>query len=62
MKRYLGDGVYVQMEGLDTVLTTENGLQETNRIVLEPEVLNNLNEYLQAEFRAGRMHDDLQDS
>lgn len=39
-KVYLGDGVYMTIdEHNNVILTTENGLQETNRIVLEPEVL-----------------------
>lgn len=45
-KRYLGDGVYAQQEGMDLVLTTENGIEITNRIVLELEVLNALAIYL----------------
>jgi hypothetical protein len=38
VKVYLGDGVYVEFDGQDLVLTTENGMTVTNRIVLEPEV------------------------
>ncbi len=34
-KAYLGDGVYVDTEYEDVVLTTENGVEATNRIVLE---------------------------
>jgi len=37
-KRYLGDGVYVEFDGFNMVLTTENGVSVSNRIVLEPEV------------------------
>lgn len=37
-KRYLGDGAYVAFDGFGLVLTTENGIETTNRIVLEPEV------------------------
>jgi ribosomal protein S27AE len=37
-KTYLGDGAYVDFDGYALVLTTENGISETNRIVLEPEV------------------------
>lgn len=37
-KQYLGDGAYVEFDGYALVLTAENGIQATNRIVLEPEV------------------------
>ena len=42
-KQYLGDGVYVEFVawvdgGFEIVLTTENGIDVTNRIVLEPDV------------------------
>jgi hypothetical protein len=53
-KTYLGDGVYVEMDDLDplsVVLTTSNGMEDTNRIVLEPEVLDKLNRYIQQWFR-----------
>lgn len=35
-KAYVGDGVYVEFDPDGIVLTTENGLEVTNRIVLEP--------------------------
>lgn len=38
MRYYLGDGVYLRIEDGQYVLTTENGVSVTNRIVLEPEV------------------------
>jgi len=37
-KHYLGDGAYVDFDGYALILTTEDGIDETNRIVLEPEV------------------------
>ena len=37
-KRYLGDAVYAVIEYNRVVLTTEDGIRVTNRIVLEPEV------------------------
>lgn len=37
-KRYLGDGAYVEFDGYALVLTTEDGIRATNRVVLEPEV------------------------
>lgn len=46
-KEYIGDGVYVEIdERGDVILTTENGYEITNRIVLEPEVFRSLVEYL----------------
>lgn len=42
-KIYIGDGVYAEfVGGGELVLTTENGIAVTNRIVLEPEVLHHL--------------------
>ena len=38
-KAYIGDAVYIDFDGFGIVLTTEDGYQTTNRIVLEPEVL-----------------------
>jgi len=34
-KRYLGDAVYVEFDGYHIVLTTSNGIQDTNRICLD---------------------------
>jgi hypothetical protein len=34
LKRYLGDGAYVDFDGESVILTTENGIAITNRIVL----------------------------
>lgn len=45
-KAYLGDGCYVAFDGYALVLTTENGISETNRIVLEPEVYRALMAYV----------------
>jgi len=39
MKDYLGDGVYVEIRPYHVILTTENGIETTNEIFLEPEVL-----------------------
>jgi len=36
-KEYLGDGCYVEYRGACVVLTTSNGIEDTNRIVLEHE-------------------------
>ncbi len=46
MKQYLGDGVYVDCDGYALILTTEDGIRETNRIVLEPEVWAALADYV----------------
>ncbi len=47
-KAYLGDSVYVDMwEPGGLVLTTEDGIQVTNRIYLEPKVVIALLRYLE---------------
>ncbi len=39
-KVYLGDGAYAEFDEFgDLVLTTEDGIRTTNRVVLEPGVL-----------------------
>jgi len=44
MKQYLGDSVYAEFDGDGIVLTTENGFGgPSNKIYLEPEILANLN-------------------
>jgi hypothetical protein len=57
MKRHLGDGVYGEMEGRILLLTTEDGVSVTNRIVLEPEVIDDLLGFLIAANpeRVGRL-------
>ena len=46
-KQYVGDSVYAEFNGFELVLTTENGMGPSNKIVLEPVVLKNLLEFLQ---------------
>ena len=41
-KRYLGDGVYVEIESDMVKLTTEDGITATNTIYLEEPVINAL--------------------
>ena len=38
MKEYLGDSVYIEYDGFNLTLTTENGYGASNTIVMEPEV------------------------
>ena len=45
-KAYLGDAVYVDFDGFALWLTTEDGIRETNRICLEPELYRALTEYV----------------
>ena len=46
-KSYLGDAVYADLDQWGClILTTEDGIRATNRIVLEPEVLLALEEYV----------------
>jgi len=56
-KQYLGDGVYVDFDGFALVLTTENGIETTNTIVLEPEVYSALLAYVATLPRAIRVVD-----
>lgn len=46
-KQYIGDGVYAEFDAatLNVILTTEDGISVTNRIVLEPEVLDALGRF-----------------
>jgi len=53
MKVYIGDGCYIDFDGYALVLTTENGIEATNRIVLEPSVYAALVEYVDG-LRSGQ--------
>lgn len=56
-KAYLGDAVYVEIDDFgDVVLTTENGVRETNRIVLEERVYSALLSYVGS--ASSRAHGD----
>ena len=46
-KQYLGDGVYIGHDQYHIILTTEDGINETNRILLDPSVLYNMNAYIE---------------
>ena len=47
-KTYLGDAVYAAFDRFGAlVLTTEDGIAITNQIILEPEVIASLLDYLQ---------------
>lgn len=45
-KTYLGDGAYAEFDGFAIVLTAENGIEASDRIVLEPEVYRSLLEFV----------------
>ena len=45
-KLHIGDGVYVHFDGYHVVLETSNGLETTNEIFLEPEVIVAFQQYL----------------
>ena len=46
MKTYLGDGVYAAVDEYGITLTTENGIEITNTICLEPDVIKALLEFI----------------
>jgi len=45
-KVYLGDSVYVKIEDGVVVVYTDNGIKETNKIFLDPDVVEKLVSYL----------------
>lgn len=45
-KLYLGDGVYVHFDGFSLILTTENGMEVTNTIFLEPDTYSALQDFV----------------
>ncbi len=48
-KEYLGDAVYARIDKFgDLVLTTEDGERATNTIILEPQIIQALDVYLEA--------------
>lgn len=51
-KTYLGDSVYAEMDNGMIKLTTENGFGPNNTIYLEPEVYQNLVEWVVFAVRA----------
>lgn len=59
-KEYLGDAVYVDIGGGpgEIVLTTENGVEETNRIVLDDAVHRALTRWLQRLVAAAEAEGD----
>ena len=52
-KRYLGDGVYVENDGQRLILTAEDGIQATNTIYLEPEIVGRFMQYIAELSREG---------
>lgn len=53
-KRYLGDGVYAEIESGMIKLTTEDGVSVTNTIFLEVEVYRALVQYFEEAVRVAR--------
>jgi hypothetical protein len=53
-KTYLGDGVYASCDGYHIRLTTENGIETTNEIFLEPAVARKLLEYYDRLIQAAK--------
>jgi len=48
---YIGDGVYAQFDGYHIWLYTSNGIEQSDKIALEPEVLANLNNFAKECFK-----------
>lgn len=47
-KTYLGDGAYAEFDGYSVKLSTENGVETTNEIYLEPEVWEALKKWVES--------------
>lgn len=47
-KEYIGDGIYAAFDGYMLILTTENGVEVTNRIGIEPREWAKLGRYVEA--------------
>jgi hypothetical protein len=47
-KQYLGDGAYAHFDGYQLWVTTENGIETTNEVALEPMVWQALVAYVDA--------------
>ena len=48
-KAYIGDAVYVEDDSWGgVILTTSDGIKDSNRIVLEPDVIKAFEEYIKA--------------
>jgi len=52
-KIYLSDGAYVEFTGYDFVLTTSDGLSDTNRIHLDGIALKRLIEFYKHKVKGG---------
>lgn len=50
---YIGDGVYVEFDGYQIRVTTNNGIETLQEIFLEREVAFALMNYLQMHFKFG---------
>ena len=46
-KRYLGDGVYAELDMGGVWITTSNGVETTNKIFLDSVVYNKLKQYVE---------------
>lgn len=44
-KQYIGDGAYAEFDGYSVVLTTSDGMCNTNQVCMEPEVVKNFLRY-----------------
>jgi hypothetical protein len=53
-KAYIGDGVYAEYDGYNVWIYTSNGIEESIKIALEPEVLANLNNFVIQQREAKR--------
>jgi len=53
-KRYIGDAVFVEFDGYYIVLTTSNGIRDTNKICLDNSVMISFEQWVK-EFKQEMM-------
>jgi hypothetical protein len=51
---YVGDGVYASFDGFNIWIWTDNGIDQSAKIALEPAVLDHLNKFAEGCLKAQR--------
>jgi hypothetical protein len=57
-REYLGDGLYADFDGYHIMLASNNGIQDTNVVYLEPEVLKSFYQYAEMIEQLKKAHQE----